>query len=103
MKPASEIFIGLIPGLSGLALYSVALLDIELYQNGEIDAREAIMHEVLFFFLGLFATLFVIGRCSMWQKQKEWKLLALGVISVLSYFVFFALAGREGAAILYAT
>lgn len=103
LKNPTDIFIALSPGLTGLGLYGMALLDIALFKSGDISARQAIGHELLFFIFGLLATLFVIARIGFWLKDRKFKLFGLGIVSVLAFFWFFSLAGEQGAAILNAT
>ena len=98
-----EVLMALSPTLWGGLLWIVTQIDLYLFAQGSITARQAIGHEALFFIFGLGSTLIVFVLCLKWLFAKHWLFAGLGLPGIFGFFLFLALTAKSGAAILNAT
>jgi len=91
------------PAICGVLLLATSQLDLYLFEQGVITAREAVGYELVFFVAGFVAIFVQLLFGIRWLWGKRWKPLVQSILSTITFLILFVIAGVNGAAILNAT
>ena len=100
--PRFQLIITSTPAICGLLLLATSHLDLYLFQQGAITARQAVGHEFVFLGIGFLAITIQLLAGLIWLIQRRWKLALVGTASSITFLILVLIAGFGGAAFLNA-
>ena len=81
-----------LPMTCAVCLLGVSILDIYLFKQHIITARQAIGHELVFYLVGVGSFIVQIAASIRWLLSKKYKLALFSTLTVIAFFVFILIA-----------